>query len=83
MDGSRLPLWRDLLSFRGELGVLLLGNVFTFGFEHHLAVGPWMGSSCVTSGRLLYLSEPWKSPSEPKAMTLLELVKKREDKCRS
>ena len=47
------------------------------------AVGPWMGSSFVTSGRLLYLSEPWKSPSEPKAMTLLELVKKHEDKCRS
>lgn len=35
------------------------------------AVGPRMGSSCVTLGRLLYLSELWNSPSEPKAMTLI------------
>ena len=43
MDGSRLPLWRDLLSFRGELGVLLLGNVFAFGFERHPGCWPQDG----------------------------------------
>lgn len=28
--------WRDLLSLGGEVGVLLLGNGFPFGFECHL-----------------------------------------------
>lgn len=42
-------------------GVLSHGNLFTFSFEHYLgwAAGPRMSLSCVASGRLLYLSEPW------------------------
>lgn len=69
MERSRFPLWRDLLFFRGELGCCYWETYLQLVLRVIRAVGPRMGSSCVTSGRLLYLSEPWNSPSEPKAMT--------------
>lgn len=50
--------------------MLLLGNVFAVSFGGSSGLRASQdGFQLCDSGRLLYLSEPWNSPSEPKAMT--------------
>lgn len=58
LEGSAVPWERR----RGAL----LGNVFTFSLSAAVAAGRWMGLSCVTSGRLLYVSEPWSLHLNPR-----------------
>lgn len=46
----------------GVGGGAITGRLIDIGFKHHLSYRPWVRLSCVASGRLRYLFEPWILP---------------------